>query len=432
MHVVAQDGSERFFVRDAKAETSKWVDRIAERHQAFAWMHDCSAVGFSFSVAVWQYTLARAGCCIFWEIVSLQAMLQGCVGRRWIKQRWRSWQQSLELLSSTVGGAVLKGHLGLRRTASFRGEQVGDAAFAAATSESLCDTYACVVILAQTSVGHYKRDKDEAARSLKALWSLIDSFVGHGTVMLKYGADEFLEVAHGFVDMPQAVLLLGKRQAQACLRKTRSACSSSDVAAPHLSTIFAALMPSHASVARGETARARGRLLDGVLSSFVMHVELTRDLPCWRATPLRELPTLRGKKRCRRVSPALKLEVMDLAQACGLKSVRDALKSRRIWGKRKGDSTEPHVSGRTWEWGVQFQYVASTRSAFRAGGSMAIATDGVRVGGEDTLFTIAKCRGINFAAWLPPAVRGETERVFVSVGAISQAPHKGCSSKHAR
>jgi len=77
MHVVAQDGSERFFVRDAKAETSMWVDRIAERHQAFAWMHDCSAVGFSFSVAVWQYTLARAGCCIFWEIVSLQAMRQG-------------------------------------------------------------------------------------------------------------------------------------------------------------------------------------------------------------------------------------------------------------------------------------------------------------------------------------------------------------------
>jgi hypothetical protein len=127
MHVVAQGGSERFFVRDAKAETNMWVDRIAERHQAFAWMHDCSAVGFSFSVAVWQYTLARAGCCIFWEIVSLQEMLQRVVGRTCVKQRSRGRQQSRELLSPTVGGAVLKGHLGLRRTASARGEQVSDA-----------------------------------------------------------------------------------------------------------------------------------------------------------------------------------------------------------------------------------------------------------------------------------------------------------------
>ena len=234
--------------------------------------------------------------------------------------------------------------------------------------------------------------------------------------MLKHGADEFLEVAHGFVDMPQAVRLLGQRQAKACLRKTRSVCSSSDVAAPHLSTVFAALMPLNARVPRGEAARARGRLFDGVLASFVMHVELTRDLPCWRAAALRELPTLRGKKRCRRSSPALKLEVMDAAQACGLKSVRDALKSKRIWGKRKCESTEPHVSGKNWEWGVQLQYAASTHSSFPSGGSMAIATDGVRVGGEDTVFTIAKCRRVNVAAWLPPSVRGEAERVLVSVG----------------
>eukprot|EP00971_Amphidinium_carterae_P330808 6464035-Amphidinium_carterae.1 len=342
---------------------------VAEQRSRNAWLYHLKGkVEFNFSCGVWRVPLHASGFQLWWEIPYLDFMLFEGKKQGWAKTRWGTWRGLLEELE--VGQAELcESRLSFHRKAQHKGalDEETENAERSMMRDAVCSSRVLLLILSSETHSHAKRSASEQQRARVVLASLVDSFLGSCSTILRLTESHDpadvtatgLNVRSGAVALSDVTALVGLKASEEC--KSLSEIFLPDYAQDqvHLSCLI-----SHVHHAVG-LKRCRAGLkhkFQCLVESLSWKIDLTAGTALWEVSSVLDLPLLKGQKNLKRVPEDVKIEAVKLASSDKrVGSAAALMAGKRLLAEGAKTSDEGHSLKRnrvaeTWTWDVMWLY----------------------------------------------------------------------------